>query len=119
VMLSFISSLTRKTPSARAQAIAVNHLDDRRYARSPIKCRMQLGVHDTKGREVQLECQGMDMSSAGALVVSPAPIFVGAVVSIQCKELQLMGNATVRHCTEQKSKFRVGVEFRGSLTRTF
>ena len=104
-------------PSARAQAIAANHLDDRRYARSPIKCRMQ--SHDTKGRDVQLECQGMDMSSAGALVASPAPIFVGAVVSIQCKELRLMGIATVRHCTEQKSKFWIGIEFRGSLTRTF
>jgi len=118
-MLSFISSFARKTPSARAQAIAVNHLDERRYVRSPIKCRIQLGVHDRKGRDVQLECQGMDMSNAGALIVSPAPIFVGAVVSIQCKELQLMGNATVRHCTDQKSKFRIGLEFRGSLTRTF
>jgi hypothetical protein len=120
-MLSFISNFTphRKTPSARAQAITANHRDERRYARSPIKCRMQLGVHDTQGRDVRLECQGKDMSSVGALVVSPAPIFVGAVVSIQCKELQLMGNATVRHCTEQKSKFCIGVEFRGSLMRTF
>jgi hypothetical protein len=59
------------------------------------------------------------MSNAGALVVSPAPIFVGAVVSIQCKQLQLMGNATVRHCTEQKSKFWIGMEFRGTLMRTF
>ncbi len=80
---------------------------------------MQLGVNDTKGRHIQLECHGMNMSSAGALVLSPAPIFAGAVISVQCKELQLMGNATVRHCTEQKSKFWIGVEFRGSLMRTF
>jgi hypothetical protein len=87
--------------------------------RSPIKCRMQLGVQDTKGGDVQLECHGRDMSGAGALVLSPARIFAGAVVSTQCKELQLMGNATVRHCTEQNESFWIGVEFRGWLTRTF
>lgn len=107
-------------PSERARTIRKGlQSDPRRYLRSPIKCRFELGVQDAKGREVELECRAIDMSSAGALLISPAPIVVGAVVSIQCKELQLMGNATVRHCTVQKSKFLLGLEFRGSLTRTY
>jgi hypothetical protein len=57
--------------------------------------------------------------AAGALVLSPEPIAVGSAVSINSKELQLMGNATVRHCTARKSQFLVGLEFRGSLVRSY
>ena len=110
---------TGTPPSDRSESRRSQEADQRHYMRSRIKCPVQLGVHDASGREVTVEGRGVDFSSAGAEVLSPAPIAVGAVVSFQCKELQLMGHATVRHCTKQKSKFLIGLEFRGSLTRTF
>jgi hypothetical protein len=59
------------------------------------------------------------MSTAGALILSPEPIAVGSAVDIHLKELLLMGTAVVRHCSEQKSKFLIGLEFRGSLFRPY
>ncbi|PYT23288.1 MAG: hypothetical protein DMG57_32345 [Acidobacteria bacterium] len=118
---SFISRfVTHKSPSDRADAPTTSPRPDRhRYIRSPIKCPIKIGVQDSSGREVALECQCVNLSSAGGAVLSAVPIVVGAVISVQCKELQLMGHAIVRHCTKRKSKFLIGMEFRGSLTRTF
>ncbi len=102
----------------RAQAI-FGKLDGRRYIRSPINSRFELGWQDQRGWQKQMQTRGINMSSAGASVMSPEPIAAGSVVYVNSKELQLMGSATVRHCTERKSKFLIGLEFRGSLVRTF
>jgi hypothetical protein len=59
------------------------------------------------------------MSIAGAAMLCPEPTVTGSLVYLNSKELQLMCSAIVRHCTAKKSKFLIGVEFRGSLTRTF
>ena len=61
----------------------------------------------------------MNMSSAGALVRAAEPIPAGSAVYIESKPLRLMANAIVRHCTERKSRFLIGMEFRGSLIRSY
>ena len=94
-------------------------LDGRRYIRSPISSRIEVGWQDERGWQKQMQTRGINLSSTGASVMSPEPIAVGSAVYLNSKELQLMGSATVRHCTAQKSKFLIGLEFRGSLVRTF
>lgn len=103
----------------RAQAAAFGQIDERRYLRSPISARIEMGWQDDRGWQKQTQSRGVNMSSAGAAVMSPEPIAVGSTVYLNSKELQLMGAATVRHCTEKRSKFLIGLEFRGSLVRTF
>jgi len=103
----------------RGQAAAFGQIDGRRYLRSPITARIEMGWQDNRGWQKQAQSRGVNMSSAGAAVMSPEPIAVGATVYVNSKELQLMGAATVRHCTEKKSKFLIGLEFRGSLVRSF
>jgi hypothetical protein len=122
---SFISRVATYTFSDpeiarnRAQAAAFGQIDQRRYLRSPISSRIEMGWQDAKGWRKQAQSRGVNMSSAGASVLSPEPIAVGSPVYLNSKELQLMGGAIVRHCTERKSKFLIGLEFQGSLTRSF
>ena len=109
----------REHPSDRAVAVAAGALDQRIYIRSKITSRIDLSWQDAAGQKRHVESRGVNMSSVGALVLSPEPLAVGAAVSLNSKDLQLMGAATVRHCTPRKSQFLVGLEFRGSLVRTF
>ncbi len=103
----------------RAQAAAFGQIDGRRYLRSPINARFELGWQDQRGWQKQTQSRAVNMSSAGAGVMSPDPIAVGTTVYVNSKELQLMGAATVRHCTVKRGRFLLGLEFRGSLVRTF
>ena len=122
---SFISRVATYTFSNaeiarnRAEAAAFGQIDGRRYMRSPINARIEVGWQDNRGWQKQTQSRGVNMSSAGAAVMSPEPIAVGSTVYLNSKELLLMGAATVRHCTEKGTKFVVGLEFRGSLVRTF
>jgi|SRR5579863_2830359 len=109
---------TGGTQSTRARAATAGHIDERRYIRSPITARIDVCWQDGWDKK-QMPARGVNMSSAGALVLSPKPIAPGSAVYFHSKELQLMGNATVRHCTGRKSKFLIGLEFRGSMLRTF
>jgi hypothetical protein len=106
-------------PSDRAVAVAAGALDQRIYIRSKITSRIDLSWQDAEGGKRHVETRGVNMSSVGALVLSPEPIAVGAAVSLNSKDLQLMGNAIVRHCRSRKSQFLVGLEFRGSLVRSY
>src|SRR5260221_2637807 len=110
----FVPEVSRHRPQA-----PFRKLDGRRYIRSPISSRMEVGWQDERGSQKQIQTRAINMSSTGASVMSPEPIAVGSVVYLNSKELQLMGSATVRHCTERKSKFLIGLEFRGSMVRTF
>jgi len=122
---SFLSRVTTYTYNNveiarnRAQAARFGQIDERRYLRSPISARFELGWQDNRGWQKQTQSRGVNMSSAGAAVLSPEPISVGTTVYLNSKELLLMGAATVRHCTEKNSKFLIGLEFRGSLVRSF
>ncbi len=122
-LISWITSIAsdsaERSEHGRHSSDLATPADHRRYIRSPINCGVQIGVQDARGRPFTLQCRGVDLSNAGATIVSPAAIIIGSVVSFHCKQLQLMGPATVRHCTARKSKFIIGLEFRGTLMRTF
>jgi hypothetical protein len=118
--LSFLSRLKVRhdLPSERALAATSGRLDERLYMRSPITSPLIVSWQDSRGQTRYAEARGLNMSSAGALVRTPKPIPVGSPVYMESKQLRLMANAVVRHCTERKSKFFVGLEFRGSLIRS-
>jgi len=103
----------------RSVAAATGRVDDRRYVRSPINSKATVCWEDVRVGKRQVECRGANTSIAGAMVISPAPIPIGEPVYIYYKDLRLVGNAVVRHCTQRKSRYLIGVEYRGSLIRSF
>ena len=119
--LSFLSrfKVGHEPPSERASAATAGRLDERLYMRSPIASPVIVSWQDSRGQTRQAEARGMNMSSAGALVRTPEPIPVGSPVYMESKQMRLMANAVVRHCTERKSRFFIGLEFRGSLVRSY
>ena len=120
MVLSFLSrfKLRHHLPSERALAATSGRVDERLYMRSPIASPVIVSWQDSRGQTRYAEARGLNMSSAGALVRVPEPIPVGSPVYMESKRMRLMANAVVRHCTERKSKFFIGLEFRGSLTRS-
>jgi hypothetical protein len=119
--LSFLSrfKVGHEPPSERASAATAGRLDERLYMRSPIASPVIVSWQDSRGQARYAEARGMNMSSAGALVRAPEPIPVGSPVYMESKQMRLMANAVVRHCTARKSKFFIGLEFRGSLIRSY
>jgi hypothetical protein len=120
MVLSFLSrfKVRHQLPSERALAATTGRLDERLYMRSPIASPVIVSWQDSRGQTRYAEARGLNMSSAGALVRVPEPIPVGSPVYMESKRMRLMANAVVRHCTERKSKFFIGLEFRGSLIRS-
>ena len=118
-ILSRVTGSRPALPGGRESVGSPSLVDHRRYIRSPIRCGVQIGVQGANGRDVTLECRGIDLNDTGARVLSPAAVAAGSVVTFRCKELQLMGHATVRYCIQRKSKYMVGLEFHGALMRTY
>ena len=61
--------------------------------------------------------RGIDLNNSGALVTSKAPAPPGSVVFLYIKSHGLMGWGKVKHCSRSGLKYRIGLEFRGSLLR--
>jgi hypothetical protein len=117
---SFLShfKVRHELPSERALAATAGRLDERLYLRSPVAAPVIVSWQDGRGQTKCSEARALNMSSAGALVRAPERIPVGSPVYMESKQMRLMANAVVRHCTERKSKFLIGLEFRGSLVRS-
>ena len=62
--------------------------------------------------------RGINMSNSGALVEATEPIRPKSLVYVKADGLGLMGSATVRHCTQSGSKFRIGLHFPNPLIRS-
>ncbi|HVP48738.1 MAG TPA: PilZ domain-containing protein [Bryobacteraceae bacterium] len=108
-----------ETAPDRSAAAAIGLIQDRRYLRSPVNSKASVCWEGARVGKRQVECKAANTSIAGAMVISPEPIPIGEPVYIYFKDLRLVGNAAVRHCTQRKSKFLIGLEYRGSLIRSF
>ena len=98
-------------PPARKES----RIDARLKTKSPMK----LSWHDSAGNRYSLGVRTVDMTSQGARVESPEPIAPGLYVLLEAPKLKLMGSAIVRHCKPRGTIFRIGLDFRNSLTKSF
>ena len=120
-IMSWFSAPTaalREAPPDRSAAAATGLVQDRRYLRSPIRSKATLCWEDAWLGKRQVECRGANTSIAGAMIISPEPVPIGEPVYIHFKDLRLIGNAVVRHSTQRKSRYLIGLEYRGSLVRS-
>jgi hypothetical protein len=93
--------------------------DARFYGRFKMMCPVTLAWEDAEGRTKSIRVRGVDISGAGACVLSSKPVTPGSRVYVQVIDLKLMGSAVVRHCVVRGGKYRIGLEFPKPLTNTF
>jgi hypothetical protein len=93
--------------------------DSRFHGRFKIKSRVMLSGEDEAGKTWTIQGRGADMSRLGARVETSDPIAPGSFVFIQVRELNLMGGAVVRYCVRRGLKYKIGLEFRNPLTKSF
>ena len=75
-------------------------------------------MNDPNSGQRCIPVRGINMSKGGALVESEEPISVSSQVYIRSNQLGLMGTASVRHCNQKGSKFRIGLHFPNQLMRS-
>jgi hypothetical protein len=80
---------------------------------------------DTRGRAVWTDRTGQnkwaivrifDLSQAGVRLELPEPVEGRAVISFSSDDMKLQGQATVRFCRRQGTKYIVGAEFVGGMS---
>ena len=89
------------------------------HGRFKIRCPITLAWNDTTGYTRTVRARGVDMSTVGARVESPEPLAPGSFTYLRARELKLMGSANVRYCVRRGLSYRIGLEFRNPLTRTY
>lgn len=93
--------------------------DSRFHGRFKIKNRVTLSGEDAAGKTWTIHGRGVDMSRLGARIETADAIAPGSFVFIQVRELNLMGGAVVRYCTRRGLNYKIGLEFRNPLTKSF
>jgi PilZ domain len=87
----------------------------RSHDRFRMRCRVQIAA---LGKN--LRARVLEISGAGVTVEAFSPIPAGAEVSMQSKEVHvLIGGASVRHCTKQGWKYRIGLELKHPFASRF
>jgi hypothetical protein len=99
----------------------------RRRVSRPVTCRVDSRFDERSKSRFQgwlelcgQKCgvRGIDLHRSGALIASKVPAPPDSEVFLYIKSYGLMGWATVKHCSRYGMfKYRIGLEFRGSLMR--
>lgn len=92
----------------QTRAAPRNERSNRRlHERISVDCQVRLCWQDRQGKHV-LSAHAMDMSKFGMLVEAERALETGAVVSVETNTAML-GIASIRHCTPNGLKYRIGM----------
>jgi hypothetical protein len=103
-------------PVAAVSTAPAKRAEHRSAKRLPVDYRFSIYSNDADGQRY-IPARGINMSRSGALVETEEPVSIGSVVSIKVNKLGLMGSASVRHCTTNGGRFRIGLHFPSPLTQ--
>jgi len=84
---------------------------DRRSCTEPVGIMWRDSAGEDKFMNAPLE----DISETGAGLQILGPVQVRSFVTLYADKLGLHGRASVRHCSRQGMKYRIGVEFTGGM----
>ncbi|HTP85494.1 MAG TPA: PilZ domain-containing protein [Bryobacteraceae bacterium] len=87
--------------------------DIRRHQRIHCDTRGRAMWTDRSGRDKWALVRVYDLSEAGVRLELPEPVEARSVISISSDDMKVKGQATVRFCRKQGSKYVVGAEFVG------
>jgi PilZ domain len=95
-------------------------IDERRsFPRPPLGFRATMKLQKRDGTTATLRVRGYDLTRLGAKVISNEPLPPGSVVFLELPGFNLMGVGHILHCTAHRLKFRIGMEFRTPLMRSY
>ena len=78
-------------------------------------CTQPVGImwHDSAGDDKFMQAPVRDISESGAGLQIPEPVPVRSFVTLNAERLGIHGQASVRYCSRQGIKYRIGVQFTG------
>ena|SRR5579871_1593334 len=83
----------------------------RREARYPLTCALQISWQRANGEPCSSRAICREVSLHGARVECSESIAARSNIYLSAPSYGLMGNATVRYCRRQGTKFAIGLEF--------
>ena len=109
----------REGDQTSQQGLPTTRKEARVHGRFKVKSPVTLSWQDAAGKTKTLRARALDMSTVGARVESPEPLTPGSFTYLKAPELKLMGSAIVRHCIARGFGYRIGLEFRNPLHRSY
>jgi hypothetical protein len=70
---------------------------------------------DSAGGDKFINVPMRDISECGAGLQIPEPVPVRSFVTLSADKLGIHGQASVRYCSRQGTKYSIGVEFTGAM----
>jgi hypothetical protein len=105
-----------KSPESVRSAKRTNR---RVQERVPIHSRLVICYRDRSSVSNSVRARAVDVSKAGILAEAERPVPTGTVVELQTVHSNILGKATVRHCTPKGAKYWIGLYVPDRLLRTF
>lgn len=93
-------------------------VERRMLSRFPVQSRMFVSWQDKQGRRRSLKGRAVDISERGACLTAYRPVPRDSLVYIKATQCSLEGTASVRYCFRRGLRYLIGVELRGSLTKS-
>jgi PilZ domain len=89
--------------------------EQRKHERYRFCSPLELAWADSSGVRCSVAGTGIGASSYGMLVEIPIAVPLGTDITIRVEAVEISSTATVRHCREVGSWFRVGLKFHNTL----
>lgn len=89
----------------------------RRNERVPRNSEVVLCCLDRQGRQQRFRARAVDVSKTGILVQTEEPVKEGTIVFLQTTNFTALGKASVRHCTQKGTRYRIGLYLPDPLPR--
>jgi hypothetical protein len=81
--------------------------------------RASIKHHKVDGSTATIKVRGSNLNTFGAQVVSRYPLLPGSVIFIDLFSYKLLGVAHIVYCKAHWPKYRIGMEFRSPLMRSY
>ncbi len=88
----------------------------RRHQRIECNTRGRAMWSDRSGRDKWALVRIYDLSESGVRLELPEPVDARSVISFSSDDMKVQGQATVRFCRQQGTKYVVGAEFVGGTS---
>lgn len=84
--------------------------DIRRHVRQTCAQKVTVMWCDAYGNDKCTSAPAMDISELGLRLLLPEPLPVLSFVTLRAEKIGLHGQASVRHCSRQGTRYSIGVE---------
>ena len=91
----------------------VRKAEQRKYQRYPVSAKLRVLWEDADGQNQVCRAELVEVSVKGMRILVDIQMSPRTYVTVNDREIGIMGRGSVRFCRYQKGKYAVGVEFSG------